>query len=494
MEKSTGITPAEQYLNYLGKKSFLSLWSNSNVFYDKGKELTDLLVVCGNHIIIFQDKWSAFPNTSSLEEDWKKWFRRTVIAGSKQVWGAERTIRSGSKLYVDPACNTELPIPLPKMEDAIFHLIVVTHGGSKACKEILGGSGSFMLNNDVKTLTDHTQPFVVGDLDTKRTYVHILDDASLSILMNTLDTITDFTLYLNKKEKLLRSSLLVFSSGEEELLANYLKNINQSGEHDFDFGITDKKPVNGVGIAEGGWLAFTENPQRLAQLEQDKISYLWDDLIEEFSKHSINGTQYVNPQLNYVKGINNTEKILRFMAREPRFARRILSSSIKEILEITPETQRRIRILASNIHKDTYYVLLLFPLPKSPSYTYDDYRGMRSIFMEGTAMVTKLTHPDAKNIIGFATESGLHNDGRSEDAIYLDASNWTEEMERSAKKFQDDFGILTNPTEQRSNTTEYPDVVSKEEFLKNPRNKPCPCGSGKKYKKCCELKGRKFYQ
>lgn len=493
MKKSIGTNSAEKYLSSLGEKNFLSLWSYPNVFYAPAKELADLLIICGNDIIIFQDKWSVFPEKGDLLQSWKRWFKNTIAGASKQVWGAERILKRGGTVFLDAACKNSLPISLPKISEATFHLIVVTHGGSKKCKEVFGGSGSFMFRTD-PSLINHPEPFTVCDLDPKKTYVHVLDDMSLRVLMDTLDTITDFTSYLSKKEKLIRSGMMIMHTGEEELLANYLRNLNQDNEHDFDFGIDSKEDLTGLAIGEGSWNSFIENPQRLAQIEQDKVSYLWDDLIETFNKHSIDGTQYSIPELNFSKSINITEKIVRYMAREPRFMRRILSNHLKEMIRTTSETQRRIGVTSSFVDKELFYVLLLFPIPKSHNISYEDYRRVRAIYLEGTCMVTKLRYPNAKHIVGIATESGIDNEGRSEDAMYLDGSIWSPELDDAAKRFQEENGVLINPKETRSKDQEYPNVVSKEEFLKNPRNKPCPCGSRIKYKNCCFKKGRTFYR
>jgi len=48
---------------------------------------------------------------------------------------------------------------------------------------------------------------------------------------------------------------------------------------------------------------------------------------------------------------------------------------------------------------------------------------------------------------------------------------------------RDVFPLLTNPLDEDGDTD--PDPV---EYMKVGRNEPCPCGSGKKYKKCCGVK------
>jgi hypothetical protein len=72
-------------------------------------------------------------------------------------------------------------------------------------------------------------PFVVGVLDARKGFVHVLDDFSLDVLLSTLDTVRDFVGYLEKKETVIRSGGLVEASGEEDLLALYLRNTDALG-------------------------------------------------------------------------------------------------------------------------------------------------------------------------------------------------------------------------------------------------------------------------
>jgi hypothetical protein len=99
--RAEGVTPAERYLQRLCDRSFLSLWSYPGVFRDQkadgkkgdGKELCDLLVVCGDDILIFSDKSCKFPDSGDIQLDWCRWFKKAVMESAKQVWGAERWLR-----------------------------------------------------------------------------------------------------------------------------------------------------------------------------------------------------------------------------------------------------------------------------------------------------------------------------------------------------------------------------------------------------------------
>ena len=481
--KGEGLTVAEKYLGVLCEKTFLSLWSYPNVFRQPGKELCDLLVVFGNDIIIFSDKQCAFPQSDNLEKDWERWFKRAVSHSCNQLSGAERWIREHSdRIFLDNKCIQPIPFPIKMSTDTKIHLLLVAHGASEACKKFLGGSGSMMYQSSIKGLENHKVPFAIGDLNANKTFVHVLDDTTLDILMMERDTIADFTTYLIKREALLRSEMEVFSSGEEELLSVYLKNLNDVGEHDF---VLPKKKqgqkINGLALMEGFWEAFQKNPQRIARKEADKISYSWDKIIEKFAHHAVHDTQYKKS----THGLSGTEASLRIIASESRFMRRILSTAIHDMLQKTPENQRMIRIVPSDSMDGLHYVFLVFPFRKDHSGTsYDEYRTGRQYFLQASCMVARLINPEMKHIIGFATETGIRDPNRSEDLLYFDCINWTHELEEQAKKDQIDLNILTHTSKFNFHATEYPDIKPEKQPKKVQRNDPCPCDSGLKYKKC----------
>jgi hypothetical protein len=96
--RGTG-TPSEKYLAGLADKTFLSLWSYPNLFIDRkrggkgdGKELTDLLVVCGDDIIIFSDKSIEWPEGVAFNFAWSRWYRRAIEKSVAQIRGAERRL------------------------------------------------------------------------------------------------------------------------------------------------------------------------------------------------------------------------------------------------------------------------------------------------------------------------------------------------------------------------------------------------------------------
>lgn len=502
MNKSQGFTDAEEFLARLCNNSFLSFWSYPNVFRDQGrtssqrseakgdgKELCDLLVIFENHIIIFSDKQCVFPSNGDIQLDWSRWFRKAVKDAAHQIWGAERWIFNyPDSIFLDSKCTQRLPIQIPYKENAVIHRIVVAHGASEECIKQLGGTGSLMIHpsviGDMHTGNQENPciPFAVGQIDPNKGYVHVFDDFSLEVVMKTVDTISDFTRYLTKKEELILNGKLVAASGEEDLLAHYLQSIDEKGEHTF-LSETDQG-ITAISVWEGLWEDFCNHPSRLAQIKANEISYSWDKLIEKFLFHITTGTSYLMSHPD----IKSQEEVFRFLAKENRTRRRFLAESIHDLIKKTPDNARTTRTLLPVNPGDPCYLFLL--MSKRTTLSYEEYREVRGQLLAGYLRITKLKFPEIKDIVGIATETGLSEE-RSEDFMYLNARDWTEEDDREAADLERKFssqGLLGKRTLFRSNINEYPDTnpsrVTKG-MKGNERNDPCPCKSGKKFKKCC---------
>src|SRR6266480_5535868 len=105
--------------------------------------------------------------------------------------------------------------------------------------------------------------------------------------------------------------------------------------------------------------------------------------------------------------------------------------------------KRRLRVLPPVDKGDPHYLFLL--LPTLHAKTDDEYRTVRRYFLESCCAVAKLEYPEANDIVGIATEPGVNNGGRSEDAIYFDARGWNEAMAGNARELQEKLGILRQP-------------------------------------------------
>jgi hypothetical protein len=81
--------------------------------------------------------------------------------------------------------------------------------------------------------------------------------------------------------------------------------------------------------------------------------------------------------------------------------------------------------------------------------------------------------PEALDIVGFATETGVQTAPRSEDFLHLNARVWNQEMEAHARQLQADLRLLTNFTTFKDKFAEFP--IPQEGHVvapgPNPRNK-----------------------
>jgi hypothetical protein len=167
--RARGSTKTEKLLADLGEHAFLNLWSYSNLFYDKkqgglgdGKELCDMLVVCGDDVIIFSDKHIKYQDDKPVEMAWPRFYRKAIEGAVKQINGAHNWMaRYPDKIFTDPACTQRLPIELPPAETRRVHGVVVATGVHAAIQDYAkDDSGSFMIRPSLKgsQAIDFSQP------------------------------------------------------------------------------------------------------------------------------------------------------------------------------------------------------------------------------------------------------------------------------------------------------------------------------------------------
>lgn len=502
IRRSDGVNPAERYLKQLCDHTFLSLWSYPGVYRYQGgpKEVCDLLVVFQNHIIIFSDKKIGFSSTGNLDDDWGDWFDEAIRASARQVYGAERQIKDfPQRLFLDSKCKQRFPIPLPDPSAAIYHRIVVAHGVSERFKEHSGKDGSLLIDPTVKyrlevrgreAKEDCGKPFTIGQFLSKnqepKGFIHVFDDHSLAIVMQTLDTITDFTAYLSKKEQLVQSGQLRFAAGEDNLLAFYLRHRNSDGEYDFPLQENEQELV----IERGRWDDFANSPRWTAQREEDRVSYEWDSLIERFNEPIMQGSFFmIHPSASLTSGPMTPEWMMRFLARESRFHRRVLARALKETIELARPSKQRFRFAASPDPRETCYLFLVF----SRRLKQEEWQ----IFLNKYTICAKLINPQVQDVIGIGIEKDVkRNTFEPKATSYFDARSWSKEIQAEAEQFLDILPLSEKLTQSLIAELEYPVQVATPSPSHTPtadavapmkgrnRNAPCPCGSGKKYKKC----------
>jgi hypothetical protein len=453
---SSGTTASEQYLTQLCRRSFLSPWSFANLFKQPGQELCDLLVVFGRDVIIFSDKSCEFKETGDIQLDWSRWSRRAIDRSEKQIYGAERWLTEHpERLFFDAACTHRFPVLLPPLADRRIHRVVVAIGSRDACKRFYrGGSGSLRVSTSRVPLEQQTplapelELFVVGHRDPTRKYVHVFDEVTLDIVLGELDTTADFCSYLSQKEKLSNSIDYVTAAGEEELLAVYLKTINKdTGRHDF----FERTPqMNGVTFDEGFYEGRLTNPQYLEKKKADRISYVWDELIERYAD-----AKFIGPDGSAAPP---DERALRAMASLNRIERRMVSKQFAEMLATTPPGENRFKGGTCGVGHRTGYAFFLFPKPQEAA-SDAEYFQIRHNLLDAYCGVMKLQNSELSQVVGIALAPPDSALADNEELLYRDLGKWTSEDEKLARDDQAQLGLLTRATKIEVREREYPDIL-----------------------------------
>ena len=105
------------------------------------------------------------------------------------------------------------------------------------------------------------------------------------------------------------------------------------------------------------------------------------------------------------------------------------------------------------VKSGTGYCFLVIPCPMGRDY--NKHRRSRLNQLVASCKVLKIKFPDLQHIVGYAPEP-LDGEQRSEDLVYINATNWTEEDLQEARSIQRKSGILMSPTVTHVHETEYP--------------------------------------
>lgn len=447
--ESEGTTDSERALARLARKAFLSLWSYPNVFSDEGrsggkgdgKELVDLLVVFGNDVLLFSDKHCAFQQDVDIKVAWPRWYKRAIEKSARQLAGAESFLRRfPDRVFVDKSCQTKLPVALPNPTSARYFLIAVTRGGHEAAIRHFGGesSGSLMLNSLLEGNDHYEHPFEVGFPLKGRRFLHVLDEMTVDVLLEELDTVPDFIDYLACKENYFGANgVFMHVAGEEELLARYMCTMEDS-RHTLPNVPPD---TDAVTLLEGDWRFYRSSPQRAAKREADQGSYMWDALIEYQASFIRAGTAIGLPETP--PECIDHERILRALAAEPRLARRELSSHLRYALSKNEPGKKFARMTLSGDNMSRAYVFMTAAKP--PDDDYQVYREMRSNALLAYCHGVKLRFPQVTEAIGIASEPFTERVS-SQDFLYVDlAEDLSPEESSALRSVMEELDVLQTP-------------------------------------------------
>lgn len=317
-----------------------------------------------------------------------------------QTYGAERWISNSTNVITKEG---KAGLPFPNVSYRRIHRVAIAIGNKGKVTIQFGNFG--------------------------KGFVHIFDEVSLDIIMNELDTISDFVKYLIDKESLYYSGAKTFfNGGEEDLLALYLHN-----------GKTFPGSYDLIVIDDNLWSEFTKKKEYQAKKETDKVSYVWDRLIEIFCN------DFLKEGLEFGNSLTEVEKVTRVMARGDRFYRRILGKAFMEFIELA--RQQKIRSRAVPSPSGILYVFLACP--------HGEDRKYRVAQLTGRCFVKRGLNSGCTTIIGIATEQYEIGKGFSLDAVYLSKDTWTPEDQAQLEYLQKEFRYFTNSIQSKTHEDEY---------------------------------------
>jgi hypothetical protein len=452
INRASGGTPSEKLLAELADHTFLDLWSWPNVYKEPGKELCDLLVVCGDDVVLFSDKSVDWPS-GTTEVAWPRWYRRAIGKSVDQIRGAARWMRNNpSEIYADAKCQQRVPIDLPASPRRRVHGLCIALGAEKAASTYFHDpDGTFVIIPHLKggshfdfNAKGHL-PFAIGDVDPDGPFVHVFNQLTLSLVMQELDTITDFTRYLTAREELIRSGRFMLSPSEMEMLANYLL-VFRDGQRSFPRPEDVGAPADmGMQFAQGEYSALLTSPEYKRRQEANRESYAWDQAIKSFTENVLHGTQYrvldVDPEIRLA------ERALLFMAREDRLRRRALGHSLvgATLAQQQQNAPRFARIAMPNAGSTDpalAYVFLVFARGRDNS---EHYRKVRASILETYCLAILHDHRELKRCVGLAVNA-ISDKESSEDLIALEQLDWTTDELESFRQARTYYEILLEPT------------------------------------------------
>lgn len=298
------MTKSEEWAYNLCRNSFFSLFSFVNPIGKKGKELCDVIIICGKDIVLISVKEININLTDNYNVDYNRWNTRAIEDSVKQLNGAERFLKSVSSFKLKGS-EEEIELSIEKN----FYKIALA----------IGGRGKFPIPESIRN----------------NGYVNIMDEVSFHSITLELDTVTDFISYLREKQTKL-SNVYFTGNGEEDLLAYYLFN---------EFNFPDKTYLF---FDEGLYKSLKKDKLYIKEKKERQESYIWDFIINHSAQNHFTQNGY------NTKSLNNLMKAYEIMAQETRFERVKLVNNLNEVIK----TNIRARIYFSPSFNHVIYVFV----------------------------------------------------------------------------------------------------------------------------------------
>lgn len=393
---------AEKIVHELAAKTFLIDWCFLNPKLPDGKELCDLLIVFDDTAIIWQIK--------DLKLDINGKYKKAELEKNlRQLSGARRQLFD---------LKTPIEIENPRRRREKFDPRIIKN--VFLISVLLGeGEEAFSFVEEIKNYT-----------------VHVFTKEFIQIILNELDTISDFAAYLKTKEEFLKvkERSLILLGGEKELLAFYLMN-----ERKFDrLSASDR-----ILIDEGSWNHLQNKPEYKAKKKADRISYGWDSIVNRAHE-----------------GSEEYERVARELARPNRFERRYLSKVFFDA-HVIAHNDNKHDLFRRIMPGDGVTYCFLFQDDPEP-------RENRKIMLSAICWIARGKYQENKKVLGIATEMKISPEC-SYDFILMNLPTWTKDNQENMERLQRETGIFVNPIVGYAHEDEYPIVDSDNSRLDEPK-------------------------
>ena len=432
IKRAEGVNRTEKLLGKLCDRAFLQAWTYPNLHRAKGTELCDLLVVFDDHIFIFSIKNIKFSTKVDVHTAWERWKNRAITKQLKSLRGAKNSILDRpDEIYLDAKCKDPFPLDISGGGYKI-HKILVAHGAAEACQKFFGmhnSTGSLLIEYGNEKNTNGLfsgAPFSLF-MD-KQDPVHVLDSHTLDIVLGELDTARDFTQYLVAKEYAIEKNAVLSYYGEEDLLANYFGNFDESNNKHF----ISVNEGHWAVIEEDQWDSIRNSAPYMRKIAANEVSYFWDSILHMMCKLVLDGSASGNDKLF------SWRSPIYEMAKEPRIIRRYLAEGLLYSIQKQKDSQKnsaaefRYVALGQSYYKSTAYVLLW--VDYSSEQSENEFLQMRREMLKIACGAAKNLRPEFTKIVGIAY--GLSDKGKVTlgnlsflgfDFLLLDCKEWTEE-------------------------------------------------------------------
>lgn len=386
------MTATEKFVSDLCKRTFLSFWSFPNPIGKKlDKELCDILVVCEPDIIIFSVKEINVKDSGNYDVDLERWERNAIQESVKQLYGAERFISKKEEILLNDGTTV---IKLPEKSIRNIYRVAVAFGRGE------------------------NFPLKFGEFG--KGYVHVFDEQSIHIVLQELDTITDFIDFLKAKEHFIAKGINHISYSEEDYLGMYLLN-NFQIDQNADLVFLDGEL----------WENYSKSQEYLHEKRENEISYIWDGIIENVCKHFESDTL-----LDEIRR-EELELSLRLMNRESRLGRKLMCKLLMDVLGLGQNpTKIKARIVYTGLDDAPLYVVMKRSVSD---------RDFAKKELALRCIVAKSLFPHYSKVIGIASENIQKGKDYCVDLVYLDLTHWTAEDQKEAEDTKEELGFFKRP-------------------------------------------------